>query len=51
MYSIGTRQGFSIIEVLIALSLFGLLTTGIITYVTAGLDITKKTEAQLRLLA
>lgn len=36
-------------EVLVALTLFGFLISGIITFVTAGLDVTQKTEKQLAL--
>ncbi|MDD2745563.1 MAG: prepilin-type N-terminal cleavage/methylation domain-containing protein [Candidatus Gracilibacteria bacterium] len=40
-------RGFSLIEVLVALTLFGLLISGIITFVTAGIDVTQKTETKL----
>ena len=44
-----SQRGFSIVEVLVALTLFGFLISGIITFVTAGLDVTQKTETQLAL--
>ena len=39
--------GFSLVEVLIALTLFGFLVAGIMTFVTSGLEVTQKTESQL----
>lgn len=39
--------GFSLIEVLVALTLFGFLISGIVTFVTAWIDVTQKTESKL----
>jgi prepilin-type N-terminal cleavage/methylation domain-containing protein len=40
-------KGFSLVELLVALTLFGFLVSGIITFVTAGLEVTEKTESRL----
>lgn len=42
-------KGFSLVELLVALTLFGFLVSGIVTFVTAGLEVTEKTESQLEI--
>lgn len=41
------KMGFSLVEILIALTLFGFLVSGMITFVTGGLEVTQKTGKRL----